>query len=73
MWLYIQLSNEHNFEISENTKDMLLDLLEDLQSKEGFFRANLSEKINGNENSYLMSTKMALDIYYYFNIRNQKN
>lgn len=72
IWLFIQILNEYNVDCPRDTKELLLDFLKDLQSKEGFFRANLSEGTKGNKNSYLLNTKMALDIFNYFSIRNQK-
>lgn len=72
IWLYIELLSEHKVNCPREEKELILDLLEEMQSKEGFFRSNLSESTSGNMSSYLLNTKMALDIFSYFEIRNRQ-
>ncbi|WP_066297576.1 hypothetical protein [Bacillus sp. FJAT-29937] len=66
LWLYIKLCEE--LEMQPKYGDEISKILEKLWNNEGFYKAYKDETIKQPAPSFLLSTKMALDIYESINI-----
>ncbi|MBN3525180.1 hypothetical protein [Paenibacillus apiarius] len=65
IWLYTHSLDATDVKVEQIS--FIINFLNELQAEEGFFLSYKKEYKNGKENNYILSTKMALDIYRYYN------
>lgn len=61
LWLYTQTLKHFGLELPDKT--LVTEYLEELQTSNGFFLSQSNEDVTNNHENYILSTKLALDIY----------